>query len=69
MEIALTEHAKYRLKKRKITEEEVKEAVKYPDKLLKKQGKYYVQKNISRASIEVVNEKDKYIKVITAYYI
>ena len=69
MEIIFTEHAKERLKKRKITEEEVKEAIKYPNKILKRKGKCYVQKNIGRAKIEVVYEKGKYIKIITIYYI
>ena len=67
MEIIFTEHAKDRLLKRKISEEEIKEAIKYPDKITKKKGKYYVQKNIQRANIEIVYEKDKYIKVVTVY--
>lgn len=69
MEIIFTEHAKDRLSKRKITEEEIKEAINYPDKTIKKKGKYYVQKNIQRANIEIVYEKDKYIKVVTVYYL
>jgi len=68
MDIIFTEHAKERMKKRKITEEEIKEVIKYPEKTEKIEGKYYVQKNIQRANIEVVYEKDKYIKVITVYY-
>ena len=39
------------------------------EKTLKRQGKHYAQKNIGRANIEVVYEKDKYIKIITIYYI
>lgn len=69
MEIVFTEHAKERMKKRKITEEEVREAIKYPEKTDKTEGKYYVKKNIQRANIEVVFEKDKYIKVISIYYV
>ncbi len=66
MDIIFTEHAKERLEKRKISEEEVKEAIKYPDKIEKKKGKYYVSKNIQRANIEIVYEKDKYVhKLIT----
>lgn len=68
MEVIFTEHAKERMKKRKITEEEVKEVIKYPEKTDKQERLYYVQKNIQRANIEVVFEKDKYIKVITVYY-
>ncbi|MBI2045729.1 DUF4258 domain-containing protein [Candidatus Pacearchaeota archaeon] len=44
MKIVFTEHAKDRMKKRKISEEEVIEAIKYPDKLSKKEGKYYAKK-------------------------
>ena len=39
------------------------------DNTRKQGGNYYAQKNIGRANIEVVYEKDKYIKVITIYYI
>jgi len=69
MEILFTEHAKERMKKRCITEDEIMQAIKYPDNTKKEAGKYYAQKNIGRAKIEVAYEKDKYIKVITIYYI
>lgn len=68
MEIIFTEHAKERMKKRHITEEEIINAVKYPDKTIKREKKYIVKKNIERANIEIVYEKDKYIKIITIYY-
>ena len=69
MEIIFTEHAKDRMKKRKISREEIIEIIKYPDKVIKKFGKYIVQKNLQRANIEVVYEKEKYLKIITVYYI
>jgi hypothetical protein len=69
MEIVFTLHVKERIKKRKITEEEIIYAVKSPDKLNKKYGKYYAQKDIGRAKIEVVYEKDKTINIVTVYYI
>jgi len=69
MQIIFTEHAKERLKKRKITKEEVELALKSPDKTRKEGGKYLAEKNIGRAKIEVVYEKDKYIKIVTIYYI
>lgn len=69
MEIIFTEHAKERMKKRGITEDEVIQVVKNPDKTRTVSGNYYAQKNIGRANIEVAYEKDKYIKVITIYYI
>lgn len=69
MEIIFTEHAKDRMKKRGITEDEIIQTIKNPDNTKKQGGNYYAQKNIGRANIEVVYEKDKYIKVITIYYI
>jgi len=69
MEVIFTEHVKERIKKRKITEEEIITTIKYPDKTIKRNGKYYSKKNIGRARIEVIYEKDKYIKIITVYYI
>ncbi len=57
------------MKKRKISEDEIIHSIKNPNKTLKKNKKYYAQKNIGRATIEVVYEKDKYINVITLYYI
>lgn len=69
MEIKFTLHSKERMKKRRISEEEVLMTIENPDKIIKKKGNYYSQKNIGRAKIEVVYEKDKYINVITLYYI
>ena len=69
MEIIFTEHIKDRIEKRKITEEEIINTIKYPEKTYKREGKYYAQKNIGRGKIEVVYEKDKYIKIITVYWI
>jgi len=69
MKIIFTEHAISRLKKRKITIEEVELVLKFPDKTRKENGKYIAKKNVGRAKIEVVYEKDKYLNVITIYYI
>ena len=69
MEIIFTEHAKGRLKKRKITEDEVINTIKYAEKTKKEKGKYYAQKDIGRGKIEVVYEKEKYIKIITLYWL
>ena len=69
MDIVFTDHAKNRIKKRKISEEEVINAIKNPDKIEEIYGKYYVQKNIGKGKIEVVYEKDKYINVVTVYYL
>jgi hypothetical protein len=69
MKIILTQHIKDRIKKRKITENEVTQTIISPEKLTKKEGKYYAQKNIGRGNIEVVYEKETYINVITVYWI
>lgn len=69
MKIIFTEHAKNRIKKRKITEDEVINTIKYPKKIEKKKQKYYAEKDIGRGRVEVVYEKDKYINVITVYWI
>jgi len=70
MKIIFTIHAEHRLKKRKITKEEVIEAIKYSRITLKKSDKYYAKRNVGRGIIEVVYEKtENYIKVITAYWL
>ncbi|MFQ5531459.1 MAG: DUF4258 domain-containing protein [Candidatus Nanoarchaeia archaeon] len=69
MNIVFTEHVKDRMKKRKITEDEIINTIKFPDKTRKIHKEYFAQKNIGRATIEVVYEKDNYINVITVYYI
>lgn len=69
MKIIFTEHVKDRINKRKITEEEIINTIKYPEKTYKREGKYYAKKDIGRGKIEVVYERDKYIKIITVYWI
>lgn len=70
MEIIFTTHADYRIKKRNLTKQEVIDSINYPDKIIKKHGKYYFQKNIKRGTIEVFCERtEKHIKVITVYWI
>lgn len=70
MEIVFTNHARYRIEKRKVLEQEVIDAIRYPDKTLKKHGKYYFQKNLGRGIIEVSCEKtERIINVITVYWL
>lgn len=69
MDILFTEHSKERMKKRGITFDEVIQAIKNPNRIKKLEEKYCAQKNIGRANIEVVYLKDKYIKIITVYYV
>ncbi len=69
MNIHFTEHARYTMKKRRITEDEVISVIKYSEKTEKIDDKYYVTKNIGRGIIEVVFTRENYIKVITLYWI
>lgn len=70
MQIILSFHAEFRLQRRKLLREEVIEAIRYPDITIKRQGKYYYQKRISRGQIEVVCEKtEKGLNVITVYWL
>ena len=69
MEIKYTYHAKFIIKERKIEEVWVEETIKSPDKVEKEFGKFYARKRLNGISIEVVYIKEKYIKVITVYWI
>ena len=69
MKIIYTFHAKLMIKERKIEQIWVEEAIKSSDKTEKEFGKYYARKKLNGKSIEVVYEKEKYIKIITTYRI
>ena len=69
MEIIFTKHVRGRIKKRKISEDEIINTIKYAEKIDKRKGKYYAQKDIGRGKIEVVYTRDKYIKIVTVYWI
>jgi len=70
MKIEFTIHALDRIKKRKILKQEIIDAIKYSDKIIKKHGKYYYQKKLDRGSIEICCEKtENNIKVITIYWL
>lgn len=70
MRISFTHHAKERLTRRKISEEEIIDAVKHPDSAIKKYGKYYFQKKLDRGLIEACCEKtENNINVITVYWV
>ncbi|MBI5797701.1 DUF4258 domain-containing protein [Candidatus Woesearchaeota archaeon] len=70
MRIVFGIHVKERLDLRKILEEEVIEAIRFPFLVVKKQGKYFYQKRLQRGKIEVCCElRERDIKVITVYWI
>ncbi len=67
MHIELTKHAKEQMKERGISEDEVINTIKYPEKTQKIDNVYYAQKSLGWANIEVVYIRENYIKVITVY--
>ena len=70
MKILFTEHGEERLERRKFSKSEIIEAIKFPDKILKKHRMHYYQKKLERGKVEIVCEKtEKHIKVITLYWI
>lgn len=69
MNIIFTKHAKVQIKERGISEDEVINAIKFPEKTQKIDNIYYAQKKTQQGIIEVVYERENYIKVITSYWI
>ncbi len=70
MKIIFTLHAEKRMKKRKLSKEEIIKTLRYPKKIIKRYDKYYVQKEIERGVIEIIYEKtENYIRIITIYWI
>jgi len=69
MEIRYTSHAKHMIKERKVEKLWIEEAIKSPDNIEKEFGKYYARKKLNGLSLEVAYIKEKYIKVLTVYWI
>lgn len=69
MEIVYTIHAKDSIEKRKIEKVWVEEAIKSPDGLSDDGEKYYARKKLNGLSIEIVYSKERYIRVITVYWV
>jgi len=69
MEIEFTLHAKEQIRERGIKTEEVIDAIKNPDKSYQEFGKQYIEKDIGRGIIRIVYKKDKYINIITVYWL
>jgi hypothetical protein len=60
----------YRIGKRKLLKEEVIDAIKNPDRTIKKYGKHYFQKKLDRGTIEVPCIKtERNIKALTVYWL
>jgi hypothetical protein len=70
MKIIFTKHAEQRMKLRGLLASEAAEAIKHPDKTIRKYGKYFFQKKLDRGLIELCCEKtENHIKIITVYWV
>jgi hypothetical protein len=69
VEIFYALHAEEQISERKIEKIWVEETIKFPDITRRKENKYYVIKKPNGKVLKVVYVRERYIKVITAYYI
>ena len=67
MNIIFTDHAKERMEKRNISEDEVVNAIKYAEKTEKIDDIYYAYKKLDRFILKIVYTRENYIKVITLH--
>lgn len=70
MQIIFTKHARQRIAKRKLSEEEIRDAIRYPENVRKRYGEYFFEKQLQRGRIEVCCKRgESYIKIITVYWL
>lgn len=69
MDIVYTLHAKKQIEARKIQNVWVEETIKSPDTLDSSEHKFYAIKKLNAKTLKVIYVKEKYIKVITAFFI
>ncbi len=69
MEIIYTLHAEEQVKERKIELVWIEEAINSPDQTKRVGNKFYVVKKLNGKRIKVVFVKERFIKVITSYFI
>ena len=69
MNIVYTFHAAEQIYERKILRVWVEEAIMWPDFTRRQNNKYLVTRKLNGRSIEVVYIKEKYIKILTVYWI
>jgi len=67
MHIEFTKHARDRMKKRNISEEEVINTIKFPEKTEKDGNIYHVQKHLDRFVLKVIYIRENYIKVLSLH--
>lgn len=69
MKFQYTEHAKEQIQERRIEKIWVEETINFPD-ITKNDGhKYYVIKKLNGKTLKVIFVKERYIKIITCYFI
>lgn len=64
-----TFHAEYQLKERKIDKQWIEEAIRSPNIIKHIGNKSYAIKKIGSKTLKVVYVKQRYIKIITIYWI
>ena len=69
MQIIYTKHAELQIGERHIEKVWIEETIKAPDKVKRKGNKYYAVKKLNGNTLKVVYVKEKYIKVITSFFI
>ncbi len=69
MNIAYTLHAEQQTEERRIEKVWVEETIKYPHKTEREGRKYYVTRKLNGRTLRVVYVKEKYIRVITVYFL
>lgn len=70
MRIIFTRHVIERMKMRNIENREVEEAIRFPQKIIKRHVRLLFQHKMPRGTIEIATENDgKNIKIITACWI
>ena len=69
MQIIYTKHAEFQIEDRKIQKVWVEETIKAPDKVKRNVNKYYAVKKLNGETLKVVYVKERYIKVITSFFL
>jgi len=70
MQFAFTNHALERMRFRRIEQNDVLDALRFPDIIQKKEYKYLYRKRVSAGIIEIVCEKtENHLKIITVYWV
>ena len=69
MDIYYTNHAEIQINERKIQKAWVEETIKRPDIIKNLDNKFYVTKKLNGKTLKVVYVKEKYIKVITSFFV